>query len=126
MMDRAFDLPSEASSAARARSFVREFVHEFELGRTAADDGELLVSELVTNAIRHGAPTIRLSLGTENGDLTVRVHDSGARLPVIRSTSIDRPGGRGLQMVERLASAWGVDREAQGKTVWFRIDGTPR
>ncbi len=90
-------------------------------GKTA-DVVELLTSELLTNAVRyghrHGAVTLRLE--QRMGRLRVTVHDDGAERPVVRYAGPGSETGRGLQLVERLASAWGVTPDpAGGKSVWF-------
>ena len=84
---------------------------------------ELLGSEVVTNAVRHGDPgglvTVTVSRGP--GLLRVTVTDGGAGRPVVRDPAPDEPGGRGLQLVEMLAAAWGVQEQAVGKSVWFEL-----
>lgn len=81
---------------------------------------ELVVSELVTNAVRHGAGPITLFLADTVGGIRVRVQDRGRRLPEARHPDPRSPGGRGLRVVEQLSSEWGVERsrDGRGKTVW--------
>jgi two-component sensor histidine kinase len=116
----AYVLPPTVDSIARARAVIRDL--DVDLGPDVVDDAELLVSEVVTNAIRHGGPTIRLDLAADGAGLTVRVYDGARTMPVPRHPDVDVPSGRGLQIVERVASAWGIVLEPTGKTVWFRID----
>jgi anti-sigma regulatory factor (Ser/Thr protein kinase) len=118
MTSREFELPPQVDSIAHARALVREL----DLDQDVAEDAELLVSELVTNAVRHGGPAIRLLVDAADGALTIRVYDAGIGMPTRRQSAPDVPGGRGLQMVQRVASAWGVDVEPDGKTVWFTIE----
>jgi len=116
-------LASEPSSIARARRTVRELGAELE--KRVVDDAELLASELVTNAVRHGRPLIRLTVAVEDHAITVRVFDAGRRRPVVQpDVGPDVPSGRGLLMVDLVATAWGVESEpgAEGKTVWFRLE----
>jgi anti-sigma regulatory factor (Ser/Thr protein kinase) len=83
----------------------------------------LLVSELVTNALRHGAPP--LWLVAKNGGDTVRieVYDAAPGVtPKLRHGRTDMTGGRGLWLVDILASRWGWSESAHGKSVWFEVD----
>ncbi|GAA2694840.1 hypothetical protein GCM10010412_087240 [Nonomuraea recticatena] len=88
---------------------------------------ELLVSELVTNALQHTAGTVRLALRFEDDLLRCEVEDTDA------GTASLRPGrareydetGRGLYLVEQLACCWGSARTARGKAVWFELSVRP-
>lgn len=116
------DLPFAPEAAAHGRSFVRHCA----AGMDAAvvDDAELLVSEVVSNAVLHGAPAVRLTVLADETSLSVRVADGSSRLPTLRAAAApDVPYGRGLQIVELLAAAWGVEPgdDDRGKTVWFRL-----
>lgn len=85
---------------------------------------QLLVSELVTNAVLHShSDVILLDIGFHD-DLRVAVTDASAQVPRPRpSTSNDRDG-RGLLLVESLAKRWGIDRTSgNGKRVWFELSG---
>jgi PAS domain S-box-containing protein len=79
---------------------------------------ELLVSELVTNALCHGAGDIGLRL-IRTGSLLCEVRDDGYELPTLRSADVTAEDGRGLQLVTALAERWGTQRTATGKVVWF-------
>lgn len=128
MRERVADLPSVASSVGQARALVRVFGEG--LPASMLDDAELLVSELVSNAVRHGGSSIRMSLVSQARSLTVSVFDAGADLPAMRLQEVDRTvaSGRGLRMVEQLADDWGVDVDdnGRGKAVWFRLAFVPR
>lgn len=90
-----------------------------------AEDTLLLVSELVTNAVRHGAPVIEIALVLDADRLRVEVTDGGDALPVVPlgRPSADRPTGRGLLIVAATAHDWGVVRlpGERGKTVWAEL-----
>jgi anti-sigma regulatory factor (Ser/Thr protein kinase) len=112
-------LPAEASSVAEARTRVCEAIApEFDGGDV--ETLRLLVSEVVTNAVRHGASTGPFELhATWNAEVRVEVCDQGDGFtPAPRQGALDDPGGFGLFLVGRLADRWGVETEG-GTTVWF-------
>ncbi len=83
---------------------------------------ELLTSEIVTNAILHGRAGPRLFVEMGDGVIRVGVHDMSPDMPVRRRTRPDDVSGRGVLIVDELASAWGVEPEgAGGKRVWFEV-----
>lgn len=86
-----------------------------------AETVELLVSELVTNAVRHGSGPVTLRL-LRTGRLLCEVYDTERELPVLVSSGPDEEHGRGMQLVSRLADRWGTSRTAGGKVVWFEYD----
>ncbi|HSL74528.1 MAG TPA: ATP-binding protein [Ilumatobacteraceae bacterium] len=77
----------------------------------------VVVSELVTNAIRHTRSGGVVRLWLDDHSVRVEVDDSAPRLSPA-STTVDQHGGRGLALVARLSTTWGVDLNATGKTVW--------
>jgi len=85
-----------------------------------ADTLRLLVSEVVTNAVRHGGAQEPVELHlTWNSEVRVEVSDHGHGFtPVPRVGALDEPGGFGLFLVGRLADRWGVETD-DGTTVWF-------
>jgi signal transduction histidine kinase len=81
-----------------------------------------MVSELVTNVIRHTASEPEVTLWTADGYLVVEVHDSDPSIPVMANPSRRDLGGRGLRVVDAGAHEWGVTpRGSHGKTVWFSV-----
>lgn len=109
----------------RAPSMAREFVRN-SLGTRVIDDSsvaELLVSELVTNAIRHGLPPIVLQVENQSEGIKVRVRDASTDLPNKLNASDDDESGRGVQLVDVLSDDWGVDLDddGNGKEVWFSL-----
>ena len=117
------ELPADLTGPAAARDFVTAHARTAPLA--VVDDAALLVSELVTNAVRYGEPPIRLKLCVDDGRIGVAVHDDGPRLPVVPSgpPGPDRPNGRGLLIVDAVARRWGVERAERGKRVWFEVGG---
>lgn len=81
----------------------------------------LAVSELMTNAVRHGRGPIAVSLAATADRVRVDVGDEGGGTPVMRPPDPTHrlAGGRGLRLVNALASNWGVDTHGQRTTVWF-------
>jgi len=120
------ELPAEPSAVLVARSFVSE--HARDLDPSLQEDAELLVSELVSNAVRHGRPSILLRVRTDPPGIGIEVHDAEPTLPELpaEDPSTDRASGRGLRIVAALASAWGVEPKdgEPGKVVWFTIEPT--
>ena len=90
-----------------------------------ADLVELLVSELVTNAIRYAGTPSDLTLRRGDHALYVEVADRDSRVPRLLDPSADDEGGRGLQLVAELATRWGARPTSTGKTVWFELDTDP-
>jgi anti-sigma regulatory factor (Ser/Thr protein kinase) len=82
---------------------------------------QLLVSELVTNAVVHGEPPVRLEMEIEPPGVSVSVRDRGDDAPVLREPTPAGEHGRGLRIVRNLADEWGVEREMEGTCVWFRL-----
>ncbi|MEV7890732.1 SpoIIE family protein phosphatase [Streptomyces sp. NPDC002817] len=104
----------------RARSVVREQLHDWGLARLA-DAAELMVSELVTNAVRH-SHSRPLQLRLVRGDtLLCEVDDDDHDLPTLLSAGPEDEFGRGLRIVSTLAREWGTSRTKAGKTVWFEL-----
>ena len=84
-----------------------------------APDVELVVSELVTNAVRYGSGAITLRVRVLGGVVTVGVHDGGSELPQVEGPAPSAEGGRGMVVVLGLASDWGVRSDGEsGKEVW--------
>ncbi len=117
------DLAPSPRSVGVARQFLRERrcpAHRAEV----VEDAVLLVSELVTNAVRHASPPIILEVMCETSHaLQVRVSDATPQPPSPGRPEAQDEGGRGLAITEILSDEWGVDpNSGDGKTVWFRIN----
>lgn len=108
------------TSPAEARRFVAATLDNWQ-EQHLMDTVQLLISELVTNVIVHttAAPDVRVSLYPSH--LHVAVVDSSPVPVTPRSPSDEAVSGRGLQLVEALASAWGTTQIDRGKVVWFDV-----
>lgn len=124
MPERRVVLPCEGTSAKAGREFLASSSCPLHMA-SVLDDAQLLISELIGNAIRHGLPPIEVSVrcvGTAT--LEVRVRDTGPTVPKadeVDTEGLDAEGGRGLFLVDVLATTWGVEPESEGKTIWFRV-----
>jgi len=85
------------------------------------DDLLLLVSEMVTNAVRHGAPPVRLEVLADDLVVRLAVGDGHPGLPRPREVDDDAEGGRGMVLVDLLAAEHGVRPQPPGKTVWASV-----
>ncbi|MFD7298935.1 SpoIIE family protein phosphatase [Streptomyces sp. NPDC059897] len=115
----------EPAEVPRARALVTEQLGQWGL-LGIADAAELIVSELVTNAVRHarGGP-VQLRL-VRSGTLLCEVEDTEHALPTLLNAGPGDEFGRGLRVVARLSRAWGTSRTATGKTVWFELSASSR
>ena len=115
-------LPQTAASPAEARHLLSRFAFENDL-RNQSGPALLVLSELVTNAVLHGAEPIEVCVSRDGDLLRIEVSDGGPRTDGVRPRSQDdrRPGGRGLHIVNSLAQRWGTTDNDAGKTVWAEI-----
>jgi anti-sigma regulatory factor (Ser/Thr protein kinase) len=120
------DLPPERSAAARARRFAREFSRRWHLPADTIDDIELLVSELVTNAVLHARSDARVTMDHLGNRVRVTVTDHSPAPPRLREYGPEAVTGRGVFLVDRLAQDWGVEHwDDNGKNVWFELGVAP-
>jgi anti-sigma regulatory factor (Ser/Thr protein kinase) len=112
-----WELDHEPTVVSLARRYVEEQLSAWDL-EEAAFTTELIVSELVTNAIRYGRPPVRLRLLRPGSSLICEVYDASGSTPHMRRARIFDEGGRGLLLVAQLAERWGTRHERTGKTVW--------
>ncbi|MFJ7630279.1 ATP-binding protein [Streptomyces sp. NPDC097595] len=129
-------VPHGPAGVGQARHRMREQLRSHGVSDSVVDDAVLILSELLSNACRHGRP---LGWQTETGDgdvraawrvdrtggLTVEVTDGGGPTrPIPATPSVTARGGRGLNIISALAQEWGVRDDAPGEvTVWVLVDG---
>jgi anti-sigma regulatory factor (Ser/Thr protein kinase) len=118
------DLARDPDSAAEARRALGDVSDH--LSQRRLEDAQLLVSELVTNAIRHAGlgddDQITIVLEADAGALRIEVRDPGPGFDVVEPTPDPaRPSGWGLYLVRELSDRWGVERNDE-TLVWFELD----
>ncbi|WP_055482711.1 ATP-binding protein [Sphaerimonospora mesophila] len=125
-------LPGRSISVGIARAFVRDLLRVAECHQV--DDALLLVSELVTNAVQHSDSGLhrhgQVSVAVVDAGATIRVDvtddgSSGAFPMVAEAADLDTERGRGLWLVDRLATRWGAHGSPAGRVVWFEIARRP-
>jgi PAS domain S-box-containing protein len=129
-------LTSQPTVASRARELVRRQLRAWSgadrvaraegralppLGADVTDIVELLVSELVTNALRYGRGPIGLRLLRGTSTVVCEVSDELDAAPRLRTVQHGEEGGRGLYLVDQLSRSWGTRTTAHGKIVWFEV-----
>jgi anti-sigma regulatory factor (Ser/Thr protein kinase) len=114
-------LPNEAASIGRARHAVLRTCHAW--GLPDAPAAELVVSELVANAVLHGWGDVALRLSDTGDGLRIEVEEANPAPPVPTEGHEGRVGGYGMQIVERLAD-WGWHPSGVGKLVWAQVRPT--
>jgi anti-sigma regulatory factor (Ser/Thr protein kinase) len=118
------ELPAVPESVPRARAALDELREN--VGADRLEDLRLVVSELVTNSIRHAglenADSIDLRVEPLREAIRVQIHDRGPGFETPMSpTSMYQESGWGLYLVSRIAERWGVSSDASGTTVWLEI-----
>lgn len=123
-----FRLPRHRRSVPRARAVLHAVLADWSVDQDTAQTAELLLSELVTNALRARAPEdrqvgVRIERSESEGLLRLEVSDAGEGRPEVREPGEEETRGRGLLLVEALAHRWGVRERATGigKTVWAEL-----
>ncbi|MBW1603099.1 ATP-binding protein [Streptomyces sp. JJ66] len=123
-----FRLTRRRSSVPRARALLRGALTDWGVAQSVGETGELVLSELVTNALRAQAPHdrqvgVHITCSDSGTLLRLEVSDAGAGMPHVRAPGDHETCGRGLLLVEALAHRWGVEGRAGGigKTVWAEL-----
>ena len=116
------------AATAQAPGLARQATHEALAAWRVAhleETAVLLVSELVTNAVRHastGGSALVLRLEAAGGWLRIEVHDADPRMPQPRTPHVHEESGFGFVLLDALADKWGVRESTIGKAVWAELD----
>ncbi len=121
MAESAATFPGDRTSASQARRFVDGALEAWKRSEFA-ERARLLVSELVTNAVLHAGTPLDVVVRLRTDRLRVEVRDGSSRLPERKHYAVSASTGRGLLLVEALATAWGTEEAGDGKVVWFELD----
>ena len=115
-------LPLGPEAPGRARQEVSRALAGWGIDVELRDDAALVVSELVTNAVLHAGGHLRLDVSGTGDVVRLAVTDGSSAVPQPREAGPLETSGRGLAIVAAIASRWGVDDSAAGKTVWAELD----
>ncbi|HUP71794.1 MAG TPA: ATP-binding protein [Acidimicrobiales bacterium] len=116
-------LAADEQAAVEARRFARSWSVRQALSPRLVDDIELVVAELVSNAVRHASPPFEVELSEIDGVIRGEVSD-GSRVAPVANPRPDHHGGFGLGIVIACTSRWGTTSTTSGKQVWFEISNT--
>lgn len=115
-------LGNDESAPRKARAAVYDLLAD--LPHEIQEVTALLASEVVTNALVHSTGPLDLRIEESAGEVTVEVSNPSPAAPDLRAAAPGDRRGRGMQLVEALASFWGVTQRPQGEAVWFRLAAT--
>lgn len=123
-VEASIQLPPDATSAAEARRFVTQLLGTWHCDDELVSSVALLTTELVTNSVLHAGSPLDVTVRLTGSALRVEVRDEHETLPAARPYATDAMTGRGLRLVEAVASRWGAEPRTDGgpgKVVWFEI-----
>ncbi|MFD0327934.1 SpoIIE family protein phosphatase [Streptacidiphilus monticola] len=115
---RTWTLPHEPEVVGRARRLATRQAEEWGVGADVVDNTALIVSELVTNAVRYAQGPIQVRLIHADSSLTCEVTDGSNTAPHLRRALDTDESGRGLFITAQLSQRWGVRHAGRGKTIW--------
>lgn len=120
-------LDGDARSVALARDWMRDFLRRSDAATECVEQAVLIVSELASNAVRHGSGDVVCQLiATDPDRCLLTVTDFGGGTPGVVDRSVDEIGGLGLVIVDKLALAWGVAAFDGGKAVYALLSTSVR
>lgn len=116
------EIPVDTRAPRMARRVVGALLDGWQL-ESLSDDAQLVVSELVSNAVEHagGAESFELEIVCHTDVLRISLADGSSIRPVVQELDHDRPRGRGMRLVEMLTDGWGADDHHGGKRVWVEL-----
>jgi anti-sigma regulatory factor (Ser/Thr protein kinase) len=106
------------------RRFVRQTLEAWDC-ESVVESAALVVSELITNVVLHARTAVEMRLHRRGDLVRIEVADHSPTLPRLRRFTGQAATGRGLQLVEAMGSAWGVDSKSGGKVVWVELAVEP-
>jgi anti-sigma regulatory factor (Ser/Thr protein kinase) len=112
-----------------ARRATRSHLQDWHVPAPVVDDALIVVSELVTNAVRHAgdeSDTLELELARSGDHLRVALSDGSTASPSPRSASHVAEDGRGMAILAALSDRWGIEPHNGGKQVWWEVDLSAR
>jgi anti-sigma regulatory factor (Ser/Thr protein kinase) len=110
----------------RARRFVRRTLERWRMAGQVVEQAVLTVSELVSNAIKHGEGAIELVVLRMPTAIRIVVWDGSSLPPLVRPSLPTGTGGRGMEVIARSSARWGYEVHAAGKSVWAEFTLVPR
>jgi anti-sigma regulatory factor (Ser/Thr protein kinase) len=110
--------PDVSNVAVARRWLTDELVTELQVPTDLVANVELVLSELLTNAIKAGASRVSVELKAGSDQILLTVTDDASGRVTLKTPTADAPGGRGLPIVALISSEWGVDTHGAGKKVW--------
>jgi anti-sigma regulatory factor (Ser/Thr protein kinase) len=114
------DFSRDPQAPARARRFVADLLHRLD-HPALVEDAKLLVSELATNAVVHAQSSSTVAVQPRATGVRLSVRDASLSKPTLRDHDARAGSGRGLQLIDVLASKWGIELADGGKTVWAEL-----
>ncbi|HVV23419.1 MAG TPA: ATP-binding protein [Pseudonocardiaceae bacterium] len=114
-------LPAGTMAVPAARGFTSDTLRSWRVPDQTREMAELVVSELVGNAVEHGGGDAELELSLSDGSIRVDVIDHSLQLPILFSPDPVEDRHRGLLIVSALSTRWGSDLIGDGKTVWAQL-----
>jgi anti-sigma regulatory factor (Ser/Thr protein kinase) len=100
---------------------VTDALERWDGAMALVDDARLVVTELATNAVVHAGSSFSVDVRPRAGGVRVSVHDASSVTPTLRDVGSLALAGRGLRLVEAIATDWGIELETDGKTVWAEL-----
>lgn len=112
-------MPPASGALAELRRWARSWLEQHPTRGVDPDNVVLSMTELVTNSIKHGAGPVHVELTEDTDNLVLIVSDTSEEMPLRPEASLDVETGRGILILDSLATRWGVQPEpGGGKTVW--------
>jgi anti-sigma regulatory factor (Ser/Thr protein kinase) len=121
------ELPTDKLAPGAARGVLSALLPAWRLAGLV-EDATLIVSEMVTNAVRHAPDSASVELellAVEDQTLRISLADGSTVKPMIRELANETPTGRGMHIVEQVAEAWGAEEHENGKRVWVELRAQP-